>query len=129
MRRRYVRDGRNLSDGGGSDRGVCDSCGGPDAIRVRPGGPSIESSRVDCLAVNGRTATIAGTLPPNPDGYTDFAVTVVDAGPTASTPDLMGFVITSGVPRGCSGPTGVLGTLVTGDIVATDARPFPTAKA
>jgi hypothetical protein len=56
------------------------------SIRVRPGGPSIESSTVDCLVVNGRTATIAGTLPPNPDGYTDYGVTVVDAGPARLHP-------------------------------------------
>jgi hypothetical protein len=97
------------------------------SIAIAPGGPAIASEAVDCLVVSGRTATVGGPVLPNPFGYTDYVVTVEDSGPSASTPDLMGFAITSGADTGCDPSHLVKLPLITGDIVVTDAPPSPTS--
>ena len=92
-------------------------------------GALLTSRTVDCLVVNGRTATFAGTWLPNiPYGMTDFKIIVEDTGPTATAPDLLGMISTSNVPEGCFGPAGVNLPLVTGGFAVTDAQPFPTTK-
>lgn len=98
------------------------------SVSLEPGGAVITSSSVDCLLVSGSSAAFAGTLLPNSYGLTHYGITVEDAGPTASTPDLLGFVITTNAPPGCSGPTGVNLPLITGDIAVVDARSLPSFK-
>lgn len=98
------------------------------SFRLEPGGPVLTSNSVDCLAVNGSTATFAGTWRPNPYGMTHYGITVVDAGPAASTPDLLGMVSTTNAPVGCAGHGGVNLPLITGGVVVTDAQPLPTSN-
>jgi hypothetical protein len=91
-------------------------------------GAHFEGSSIACLAVNGNTATFAGSLKPNVFGFTDFRVTVVDNGPANSGLDTDA-ANAYFAPVGCSAPeTSFLGTLTSGDIVVTDSPPPPTSK-
>jgi hypothetical protein len=98
------------------------------SVSLDADGPLLVSDSIACLAVDGNAATFAGTWGPNPDGMTHFAITVIDAGPAASTPDSLSFVSTTNAPVGCGGHGGVLGPLAGGEVVVTDAQPLPTAK-
>ena len=93
-------------------------------LRLEPGGAVMASRSIDCLIVNGSTATFAGTWLPNPYGQTHFGFTVEDTGPTASAADLLGLVSTTTASRGCSPYTGV-SPLISGGIVVTDAQALP----
>ena len=85
------------------------------------------SASVDCLAVNGNQAVFAGALSPNPFGVTHYKLVVVDTGVGAPTPDMIGLATTSGgTPLDCS--SFGANSPLTGDIVVTDAQPFPTTK-
>jgi hypothetical protein len=91
-------------------------------------GEHFEASSIACLAVNGNTATFAGSLKPNRFGFTHFRVTVVDNGPANSGLDTDA-ANAYFAPVGCSAPeTSFLGTLTSGDVVVVDSPPPPTSK-
>jgi hypothetical protein len=91
-------------------------------------GEHFEATSVDCLAVDGNTATFAGPLKPNTFGFNFGKVTVVDNGPENSGLDLYaanGFVL----PTDCAFPAaGFLAPLTSGDVVVVDSPPPPNSK-
>jgi hypothetical protein len=90
-------------------------------------GEHFEGSSIACLAVNGNTATFAGTLKPNRFGFTNFRVTVVDNGPANAGLDTDA-ANAYFAPVGCSTPeTAFLGTLTSGDIAVVDSPPPPAS--
>jgi hypothetical protein len=94
------------------------------------GGQVLESSSVDCLTVDGNSASFAGTWLSNANGATHYEIVVEDSGTAASTPDLLGMITTTNAPRDCSAVPGIdlpLLPLVTGGLVITDARSVPTS--
>jgi hypothetical protein len=80
---------------------------------------------IDCLSVSGRTATFAGPLAPNGNGYTHGKTTVVDGGPGGAGDTYISAGFFS--PVDCSPYPGGQ-PLTTGDIVVHDAQPAPTTK-
>ena len=83
-------------------------------------GASVLSDSIDCLAVNGNIATFAAT------GILFYRTTVVDNGPGGPLPDNRR---DRRHPLDCSTPLDPASSFpLTGDIVVTDAQPFPTAK-
>jgi hypothetical protein len=95
------------------------------------GGQVLESRSVDCVTVNGASASFAGTWLPNANGATHYEIVVEDSGPAAPTPDLLGMITTTNAPRNCTAIPAVdlpLLPLITGAVVVTDAQPFPTSK-
>jgi hypothetical protein len=91
------------------------------------------TTEITCLSISGNTATFAGLLAPNSQGFVYVKVTVVDQGPTG---DIFGVVAYVSVPN-CvpiAHPEGVasLGTgpIASGDITVSDAQPplIPTSK-
>jgi hypothetical protein len=91
-------------------------------------GAHFEASSIECLSVDGNTATFAGGLEPNPFGFTHFRTTVVDNGPADSGLDTYaanGYLI----PVGCSAPeTAFFGPVTSGDVVVVDSPPPPSSK-
>lgn len=82
---------------------------------------------VTCLAVSGSRAGIVlefpGATPPTPAGV---VMAVEDNG---AGPDGLNWTFVDLLPTTCTPPAGpVIGPIVTGDIVVTDARPSPTTK-
>jgi hypothetical protein len=115
-----------------------------------PGGSASVPSSATCLSVNGRVAIIGVTGSWRPGGLESRPIAgllrVADAGGPASRADVIQFAYQSGEPLDpplpgpttCSTFPGTFTTTdsfffpnftnETGDIVVTDARPFPTTK-
>lgn len=83
---------------------------------------TFEVDDITCLLANGKSATIGGTLEPNPLGFTAIVATVTDNGPAGSGLDSFTATPVGGAPTTCPPPIpSGAGNLVTGDIVIVDA--------
>ena len=86
------------------------------------------SNSISCLAVNGNSATVAGTLQSNAFSLAYFKATAVDNGPEGSGLDTLA-VEGSNSPLDCStATTGLESPVNSGDIVVTDAPPTSTSQ-
>jgi hypothetical protein len=80
---------------------------------------------VTCLTVSGNRASMFAAAPPNNFGVAGLVISVEDNGPGQ---DAINWHVATVAPDGCPVPSEVAGATTSGDIVVTDAQPFPTSK-